>query len=137
MALLCNRIGCAARDYPASSQISLTKDKHPPAARHELARFPEPQHRTRNRDTKDPVAAGQGGRAKRALEEWDVHDHCLKRQRSPNRAPQPPVGEQAYESASFIRPRVEDVENLKQHEGRERHSLGVWQIAGAGDESAR
>ena len=46
------------------------------------------------------------------------------------------VGEQTSERASLVRSRIEHVENLKQHQRRERHRLRVAQVAGALDEPA-
>ena len=53
-----------------------------------------------------------------------------------NRRPEPSIREEMGERASLVRPGIDHVEDLKQHQRRERHCLRIRQIAGTLDHAA-
>jgi membrane protein DedA with SNARE-associated domain len=71
------------------------------------------------------------------LQERNVDDENLQSDRPGHRGPQPPIREQVGKGASIVRSGVEDIEDLEQHQRRERHGLRVLQITAAVDEAAR
>ena len=72
-----------------------------------------------------------------SLRKRQLHDRDLEQGRERDRAPEQPVREEPVEGARAVGARVEAVEELGEHEGRERHRPRLDDVPGAADDPAR
>ena len=72
-----------------------------------------------------------------SLRNGQLHDRHLEQGRERDRAPEKPVREQPVEGAGAVGARVEAVEELGEHEGRECHRPRLDDVPGAADDPAR
>ena len=96
-----------------------------------LAEFAQPKYRARGRCTAHPIARGRGSTSRTPA----ARTEC-RRPRRATRETSPPlpkatVREESPERRRTVGARVEDIEQLKHHQRRERHCLRLPQVAGA------
>jgi len=96
------------------------------AFRHEFCCLDNPQHAARDDDRARPILGIQPHGPERGLQERNVDDKQMKRDRKRHRRPKPAITEQAAEGAVRLRSGVAGIEQLKERQRRKCHCPSVY-----------
>jgi alkanesulfonate monooxygenase SsuD/methylene tetrahydromethanopterin reductase-like flavin-dependent oxidoreductase (luciferase family) len=96
----------------------------------------QPEYGARRTQTQNPVTSGETRRPEGFLQRVELQHENLKQQRKSDCRPQQPVREHTGKCASKVGAGVEHIEQLRQRERCERHSLRVAQVTVSLEEPA-